>query len=111
MPWTDDVVATSSILPIWPGPSNPTTLEVSGSGAGIPMGIALSLGDLEPSVLVPASPVTSVGAAASGDVSAVPALGFPFFLMNLQVLVYVARITLHFPMGVLIANFCLSKVS
>jgi hypothetical protein len=41
MPWIDDVVATSSALPIRSGPADPTTLEVSGSGARILMDIAL----------------------------------------------------------------------
>jgi hypothetical protein len=65
MPRIDDVVATSSTLPIGPGLGDPTTLEVSGSGAGIPMGVALCSGDLEPSTLVPASLVASADVAAS----------------------------------------------
>jgi hypothetical protein len=53
-----------SDLPIEPGLANPTTLEVSGSSARIPMGITLGLGDLEPSAFVPTSLVASVGVVA-----------------------------------------------
>jgi hypothetical protein len=67
MPWTDDVVVISSVVPI--GPASPATLEVSGHGTGdpmdvpgaevpmgvsgveIPMGVALGLDDLVPSML------------------------------------------------------------
>jgi|UPI0002208CA7 hypothetical protein len=125
MPWTGDVVVTNSIVPI--GPPNPTTLEVSGSGAKIPMsvygiefpmgvsgveipmGVMLSLGDPDPSTLVPAETVASTNVIASGSASAIPALGFPFFLSNLQVLVSCA--TLHLPMGFPFANFCFHRVS
>jgi hypothetical protein len=75
------------------------------------MGIALSLEDLEPSTLVPASFIAYVGAATSRDVSAIPALGLLAFLENLQVFVYGAHITLYFPMGVLFSNFCLYMAS
>jgi hypothetical protein len=64
MPRIDNFVATSSDLPIGPGPADPTTLEVSGSSAGIPMAIALGLGDSEPLAFVPASLVASMGVAA-----------------------------------------------
>jgi hypothetical protein len=87
MPWTNDARTTSSVMPI--GLADPTTLEVSGSGAEIPMGVsgaeipmgassveipmsvsgveipmgvALSLGDLDPSTLVPARIVASINA-------------------------------------------------
>jgi hypothetical protein len=93
MPRINDDVATSFVLPVEPGPTDPTTLEVSGSNAGIPMGIALSLGDSKPSMLVLASLVSSVGGAAYGDVSA---LSLPVFLVNLQVLAYRAHIALYF---------------
>jgi hypothetical protein len=81
MPRTNDVGATSSIMPI--EPSEPTTLELSGSGAEIrmgtssaeipmgasgaeiPMGVALSLGDLDPLTLVPAHTMASVNAISS----------------------------------------------
>jgi hypothetical protein len=51
----DDAMATSSVLPIGPSPADPSTLEVSGFSVGILMGIALSLGDSEPSGVVHAS--------------------------------------------------------
>jgi hypothetical protein len=38
MPNIDDVVVTSSVVPI--EPANPTTLEISGSGAENPMGFS-----------------------------------------------------------------------
>jgi hypothetical protein len=111
MPQNNDVVETISVLPIGPSPVDPTTLEVSGSSVGIPMGVVLSLGDLEPSTLVPASLVDSIGATTSRGVLVVPDLGLPFFLENMQVLAYVARITLYFLMGVLFADFLLHMVS
>lgn len=94
-------------------PANPTTLEIRGSGVGNPMGVsgteipmgvpdaevlmgvsdakvlmgvALSLCDLGPSTLVPAQTSTSANIIASRSTSAVPGLGFPLFLSNLQVL-------------------------
>jgi hypothetical protein len=73
------------------------------------MGVALSLGDLDPSTLVPAQTVVSANAITSRGVLVVAALGFPYFLSNLQVLV--SHVTFHLPMGVLFANFCLHKVS
>lgn len=97
MPRTNDVGATSSIMPI--EPSEPTTLELSGSGAEIrmgtssaeipmgasgaeiPMGVTLSLGDLNPSTLVPARIVAYVKAIAFGGVSVVLTLGFPYVLL------------------------------
>jgi hypothetical protein len=99
LPRTDDTVATSSVLPIGAGPGDKTTLEVSGSDAGIPMGVALSLGDLEPSALVPASIMASADAAASGDISAAPALGPSVFLANLQVFIRVIRTSWCFSDG------------
>jgi hypothetical protein len=111
MPRNNDIVETISVLPIEARRADPITLEVSGSGVGILMGVALSLGDLEPSALVPASPVASIGATTSRGVPIVLALGLPFFRANLQVVAYVARITLYIPMGVLFADFYLHKVS
>jgi hypothetical protein len=70
-PQTDDVVATSYVMLAGPDPADPTTLEVSGSDAGILMGVELSLEDLELLVLVPAPPMASMGVAASRDVSVV----------------------------------------
>jgi hypothetical protein len=116
MPRAEDAGATSSIVLV--GPADPTTLEVSVSGAEIPMGVSgakipmgvtLSLGDLDPSTLVPAQTMVSANAIASRGVLVVAALGFPYFLSNLHVLV--SHVTLHLPMGVLFANFCLHKVS
>jgi hypothetical protein len=61
MPWIDDVVVQSSIVSI--EPADPTTMNISGSGAEnpmgvagveIPMGVTLSLCDPGPSTLVPA---------------------------------------------------------
>jgi hypothetical protein len=95
MPHIDDVVATNSVLPIKPGPADKTTLEVSSSDVGIPMGVGFSLGDSQPLALVPSSLAASVGATASGDVLAVPSLRFPVFLANLQVLVCGAHIALY----------------
>jgi hypothetical protein len=66
-------------------------LDVSGSGAMIPMSVALYLGDLEPSALVPASLVASTDAAASRDTLATTTLGLLVFLANLQVFVCVAH--------------------
>jgi hypothetical protein len=70
-----------------------------------------SLGDSEPSALVPTSRVASVGAAIPQDVSAVLALGLLVFLANLQVLSYGAHITLYFFDGVLSSDFCLYRAS
>jgi hypothetical protein len=103
MPQTNDVVVTSSAMPICP--ADPTTLEVSGSSARIlmgvygteflmgvssveiPMGVVLSLRDPDPSMLVPAQTVASTNVIASRSASVVLALGFLLFLSNLQVLV------------------------
>lgn len=87
MPRIDDVVVTSSVVPI--EPANPTTLEISGSGAETPMGfssaknpmgVALSLCDLGPSTFIPTQTMASDDFITSGSASIVPALGFPLFL-------------------------------
>lgn len=103
MPQTDDVVVTSSVVPI--GPADQTTLEVrcsstknlmgvssaefpmGVSSVEIPMGVVLSLRDPDPSMLVPAQTVASTNVIASRSASVVLALGFLLFLSNLQVLV------------------------
>jgi hypothetical protein len=99
MPRTDDVVVTSSVVPI--GLADPTTLEVSGLGTKnpmgvpgteipmgvssieIPMGVALSLDDPDPSMLDPTHNAASVNVISFGSTSALPALKFPWFLSNL----------------------------
>jgi hypothetical protein len=83
IPRTHDVVAISCVLSIGPALADPTTLEITGFGARIPTSVARSLGDSEPSALVPASPVASVGNTASEDVLTIPPLGLPLFLANL----------------------------
>jgi hypothetical protein len=84
----DDAGAMSFVMPV--DPVDPTTLEISGfgaeilmgaSGAEIPMGVTLSLGDLNPSTLVPARIVAYVKAIAFGGVSVVLTLGFPYVLL------------------------------
>jgi hypothetical protein len=115
MPLIDDVVATSSTLPIRPSLDDPTTLEVgvssvgkalssalveeattsqvpkdastASASVGIPMGVAIHLADLEPSALVPAFLVASTDVATSVGILAALALDLPRFLANLQVFV------------------------
>lgn len=111
MPQIDVVVAMSSALSIRPSPGDPTTLEVSDSSVGIPMGVALSLGDLEPSALVPASLVASMDAAASVNVMVVPALDLWFFWRTCQYLFVELTLLCILPMSVLSFDFCLCRVS
>ena len=79
------------------------------SNAKVLMGVALSLCDPGPSTLVPAQTSTSANVITSGSTSAVPALGFPLFLSNLQVLASPA--TLPLQMGVLIPYFYFDRLS
>jgi hypothetical protein len=77
------------------------------SGVEIPMGVTLSLGDLDPSMLLPASTVASANAITSGCLSG---SSFGLFILLVEFVDTCIRVTLHLLMGVLFANFCLHRV-
>jgi hypothetical protein len=138
MPRIDDAMATSSIMPIRSYPDGPTTLEVSSSSAGktlafplvekatpgqipedvattssdvrIPMGVALCLGDLEPSALVPTSLLAYADVATYGGVLAASALALPVFLANLQVVAMGFAFTCIFQWVLYLLIFFLSRL-
>lgn len=62
----------------------PEDVVVTSANIGIPMRVAIHLGDLESLALVIASLIASMNATASGEVLLAPALPLPTFLMNLQ---------------------------
>lgn len=69
MPQIDDAVLTSSVVPI--EPTDLTTLE-------IPMGVTLSLCDLDPSTLIPGKIASSANVITSGSPLAVQLWDFPY---------------------------------